>query len=77
MPHYTQEQIEKANRTDLVFFLETHGEHLKRKGGSHLWEKHQVWIRDHLWYSHYDSTGGYPIGFVMRYFGMSYQDAIA
>jgi hypothetical protein len=77
MPHYTQEQVEKANRTDLVFFLEAHGEHLKRKGTSHLWEKHQVWIRDHLWYSHYDSTGGYPIGFVMRYFGMGFQDAVA
>ena len=77
MPHYTQEQIEKANRTDLVFFLQTHGEQVKRNGASHLWEKHQVWIREHRWYSHYESTGGYPIGFVMRYFGMGFQDAVA
>ena len=77
MPHYTQEQIEKANRTDLVFFLQSHGEQVKRSGSSYLWEKHQVWVRDHRWYSHYDSAGGYPIGFVMRYFGMGFQDAIA
>lgn len=77
MPHYTQEQIERTNRTDLVFFLQTHGEHTKRVGSSHLWEKHQVWIRDHRWYSHYDSAGGYAIGFVMKYFDMGFQDAIA
>lgn len=77
MPHYTQEQIEKANRTDLVFFLHTHGEQVKRKGASCLWEKHQVWIRDHRWYSHYDSAGGFPIGFVRKYFGLGFQDAIA
>ena len=29
MSHYTQEQIEKANRTDLVFFLQTHGKSLQ------------------------------------------------
>ena len=77
MSHYTQEQIEKANRTDLVFFLQTHGEQTKRVGSSYLWEKHQVWIRDYRWYSHYDSAGGYPIGFLMKYFGMGYQDAVA
>lgn len=77
MPHYTQEKIEKANRTDLAFFLQTHGEQLKRNGASYLWEKHQVWIKEHRWYSHYDSVGGYPIGFVMRYFGMGFQDAVA
>ena len=77
MPHYTQEQIEKANRTDLVFFLQSHGEQVMRSGSSYLWERHQVWIKEYRWYSHYDSTGGYPIGFVMRYFGMGFQDAVA
>ena len=76
MPHYTQEQIEKANRTDLVFFLQSHGEQVTHRGSSYLWEKHQVWIKEYRWYSHYDSTGGYPIGFVMRYFGMGFQDAV-
>ena len=77
MPHYTKEQIEMANNTDLVKFLNQHGEHLKRCGAQYLWEKHQVWIRENQWYTHYDSVGGYAIGFVMKYYAFSFQDAVA
>ena len=70
MPHYTQDQIEAANPVDLVDFLNSHGEKLKRCGAQHLWEKHQVWIRENRWYTHYDSEGGYSIGFVMKYFSL-------
>lgn len=77
MPHYTQEQIEMANNADLVKFLNHHGEHLKRCGAQYLWEKHQVWIRENRWYTHYDSVGGYAIGFVMKYYAFSFQDAVA
>ena len=77
MPHYTQDQIEAANQVDLVDFLKSHGEKLKRCGAQHLWEKHQVWIRGNRWYTHYDSEGGYPIGFVMKYFTFGFQDAVA
>lgn len=77
MPHYTQEQIEAANQVDLVDFLNSLGEKLKRCGAQHLWEKHQVWIRENRWYTHYDSEGGYPIGFVMKYFSFGFQDAVA
>lgn len=61
MPHYTQEQIERANSTELVDFLRTHGEKLKMKGSQYLWEKHQVWICGNRWYSHYDAVGGSAI----------------
>ena len=77
MPHYTQEQIEMANNADLVKFLNQHAEHLKRCGTQYLWEKHQVWIRENRWYTHYDSVGGYAIGFVMKYYAFSFQDAVA
>ena len=77
MPHYTREQIEAANRTDLVDFLTIHGEKLKRCGAQYLWEKHQVWIRGNRWYTHYDAIGGYPIGFIMKYYGFGFQDAVA
>lgn len=77
MPHYTQDQIETANQVDLVEFLRSHGEKLKRCGAQHLWEKHQVWIRGNRWYTHYDSVGGYAIGFVMKYFSFGFQDAVA
>lgn len=77
MSHYTQEQIETANRTDLVDFLNIHGEKLKRCGAQYLWEKHQVWIRGNRWYTHYDSIGGYAIGFVMKYYAFGFQNAVA
>ena len=30
MPHYTEQQIEVANNTSLVAFLNSHGEQLKK-----------------------------------------------
>lgn len=77
MPHYTKQQIEAANNTSLVAFLNSHGEKLKKVGFQYLWEKHQVWINNNRWYTHYDAVGGYAIGFVMKYYSMGYQDAIA
>lgn len=77
MPHYTESQIESANHTDLAAFLLSRGEELKRFGNQHLWEKHQVWIRGHEWYTHYESKGGYAVSFVMHFFGMTFQEAVA
>ncbi len=76
MPHYTEDQIQAANHSDLAVFLCTHGELPKCRGKQLLWEKHQVWINGYRWYSHYESKGGYAVGFVMRYFGLSFQDAV-
>ena len=77
MLHYTQEQLETANQTDLADFLNNHGEKLKRCGAQYLWEKHQVWIRGNRWYTHYDSVGGYAISFVMKYYALGFQAAVA
>ena len=77
MPHYTEQQIEVANNKSLVAFLNSHGEQLKKFGAQHLWEKHQVWIRDNRWYTHYDAAGGYAISFVMKYYAMDFQNAVA
>ena len=77
MPHYTEQQIEAANNKSLVAFLNSHGEQLKKFGAQHLWEKHQVWIRDNRWYTHYDAVGGYAISFVMKYYAMDFQNAVA
>ena len=76
MPHYNDTQIQAANQVDLAAFLFAHGEVLKKRGKQLLWEKHQVWIDGCRWYTHYDSKGGYAVGFVMRYFGLSFQDAV-
>ena len=72
MPHYTEQQIEAANNVDLVTFLNSHGERLKKFGAQYLWEKHQAWIHDNRWYTHYDAVGGYAISFVMKYYAMDF-----
>lgn len=76
MPHYTESQISAANHADLAAFLMSRGEKLSHRGNQYLWEKNQVWIHGHEWYSHYESKGGYAVSFVMRYFGLSFQNAV-
>lgn len=76
MPHYTESQISAANHVDLAAFLMSRGEKLSRRGNQYLWEKNQVWIHGHEWYSHYESKGGHAVSFVMRYFGLSFQNAV-
>ena len=77
MPHYTEFQISAANHVDIAAFLMSRGEKLSRRGNQYLWEKNQVWIHGHEWYSHYESKGGHAVSFVMRYFGLSFQDSVA
>lgn len=76
MPHYTESQISAANHVDLAAFLMSRGEKLSHRGNQYLWEKNQVWINGHEWYSHYESKGGHAVSFVMRYFGLSFQNAV-
>ena len=76
MPHYTESQISAANHANLAAFLMSRGEKLSHRGNQYLWEKNQVWIHGHEWYSHYESKGGHAVSFVMRYFGLSFQNAV-
>ena len=76
MPYYTESQISAANHVDLAAFLMSRGEKLSRRGNQYLWEKNQVWINGHEWYSHYESKGGHAVSFVMRYFGLPFQNAV-
>ena len=76
MPHYTESQISAANHADLAAFLMSRGEKLSHRENQYLWEKNQVWIHGHEWYSHYESKGGHAVSFVMRYFGLSFQNAV-
>ena len=76
MNHYTQQQVQAAQHTDLVSFLASRGETTVRKGRDYLWEKHQVWINGHEWFSHYENVGGNAIDFVRRYYGLDFRDAV-
>ena len=38
--HYTQEQIDRANETNLEAFMRSQGEELTRSGNEFRWKKH-------------------------------------
>ena len=75
--YYTQEQIDRANQTDLVSFLQSQGEQLTRAGQEYRWKRHDsLTIRGNKWYRHSQCKGGAPIDFVMEFFGKSFTEAI-
>ena len=77
MPRYTEEQIARANETDLVSFLRARGEKLKRSGKEYRWMKHDSLTVDHNeWYRFSGSKGGHPIDFLMEFYNMSFPEAV-
>ena len=61
---YTEEQIARANQTNLVSFLNAQGEQLMKSGREYRWKKHDsVTISGNQWYRHSQSKGGYPVDF--------------
>ena len=65
---YTEEQIARANQTNLVSFLNAQGEQLMKSGREYRWKKHDsVTISGNRWYRHSQSKGGYPVDFVLLY----------
>ena len=76
--YYTQEQIDKANQTDLAAFLRTQGEELFSAGREYRWKRHDsLTVRENKWYRHSQSKGGGPVDFVMEFFGKSFTEAVA
>ena len=50
---YTKEQIDRANQTDLVSFLQAQGEQLERAGQEYRWKRHDsLTVRENRWYRH-------------------------
>ena len=75
--YYTQDQIDRANQADLVSFLQSQGEPLKRAGQEYRWKRHDsLTVRDNKWYRHSQSKGGGPVDFVMEFFGKSFTEAV-
>lgn len=74
---YTKEQIDRANATDLEQFLRNQGEILKRSGKDMQWEKHDsLKIRGNKWFQFSSDKGGYPIDFVMEFYGKTFPEAM-
>ena len=80
MPYikFTEQEKESANAVSLVDYLTAHGESVKRAGREYVWEapSGKVSIHGSEWYSQYELVGGGAIGFVQKYFGLSYPDAV-
>ena len=73
---YTEEQIIRANQTDLVSFLSAQGEQLGKSGKEYRWKKHDsVTVSGNRWYRHSQGRGGYPVDFVMEFYNATFPEA--
>ena len=74
---YTEEQIIRANQTDLVSFLNAQGEQLMKSGKEYRWKKHDsVTVSGNRWYRHSQGRGGYPVDFVMEFYHATFPEAV-
>ena len=74
---YTEEQIARANQTDLVSFLNAQGEQLVKSGREYRWKKHDsVTVSGNRWDRHSQNKGGYPVDFVMEFYHATSPEAV-
>ena len=74
---YTEEQIIRANQTDLVSFLSAQGEQLGKSGKEYRWKKHDsVTVSGNRWYRHSQGRCGYPVDFVMEFYNATFPEAV-
>ena len=74
---YTQAQIDRANAANLEDFLRAQGETLVRSGKEYRWKVHDsLTVCGNKWFRHSQSKGGFPIDFVMEFYGKSFPEAV-
>lgn len=74
---YTQAQIDKANAVDLEKFLRAQGETLVRSGKEYRWKAHDsLTVCGNKWFRHSQSKGGFPVDFVMEFYGKTFPEAV-
>ena len=75
---FTEEQKRRANEADLVTLLERNGQQVKRAGSEYEWADggQTVSIKGNLWFHQYEQVGGTTVGFVKKFWGMSYPEAV-
>ena len=74
---YTQAQIDKANAVDPEKFLRAQGETLVRSGKEYRWKAHDsLTVCGNKWFRHSQSKGGFPVDFVMEFYGKSFPEAV-
>ena len=76
--HFTEEQKQRANAVDLVYFLQAQGEKLEPSGrDKRLESDHSITVRGNRWYDHAAEEGGYAIDLVKRLYGLPFPDAVS
>ena len=74
---YTQEQIDRANQVNLEQFLRSQGEQVIKSGNEYRWKRHDsLTVKGNKWFRHSQSKGGYPVEFVMEFFGKTFPEAV-
>ena len=74
---YTQAQIDRANAANLEDFLRAQGETLVSSGKEYRWKCHDsLTVRGNKWFRHSQSRGGFPVDFVMEFYGKSFPEAV-
>ena len=74
---YTQDQIDRANAANLEDFLRAQGETLVRSGKEYRWKAHDsLTVYGNKWFRHSQSKGGFPVDFVMEFYGKSFPEAV-
>lgn len=77
MKKYSQEQINAADNTNLVMYLEANGHTLKREGSQFRHDEHDsLYIKDNQWYWFSRKKGGKAISFLMEYEGKTFTEAM-
>lgn len=75
--HFTEEQKLRANKVDLVEFLQRQGEKLLPSGREkRLASDHSITVRGNEWYDHALEQGGLAIDFVQNFYGLSFPEAV-
>ena len=75
----TPKGLRIGNRSvvDLEKFLRAQGETLARSGKEYRWKAHDsLTVCGNKWFRHSQSKGGFPVDFVMEFYGKSFPEAV-
>ncbi len=74
----TNKERYQAGHTDLVLWLRSHGEDLKRSGSEWEWnfQGERVTVRGNVWFDQYTQEGGDAVKFQQYFYNRSEEDAV-
>lgn len=74
---FTKEQIDRADRTDLLPYLTAKGHQLIREGSQYRMAEHDsICIKGNKWYRFSENRGGKAISFLTEIEGLSFPEAV-